>query len=41
MLKVAMDMVSPNKQEQEMKKKINMVIRKCFFNDFIKSSQSQ
>jgi hypothetical protein len=41
MLKVAMEMVSPNRYEQEMKKKMNMVNRKCFFTVFIQSSQSR
>ena len=34
------EMVSPSKYEQEIKKKMNKANRKCFFNDFIKSSQS-
>lgn len=40
MLNVAMEIVSPNKYEQEKKKKMNKIDRKCLFNDFIKSSQS-
>lgn len=41
MLKVAMEMVSPNRYEQEMKKKMNKANKKCFFTDFIRSSQSR
>ena len=37
MLKAAMEMVSPNKYEQEMKKKRNRTNRKRFFTDFIYS----
>ena len=37
MLKAAMEMVSPNKYEQEMKKKMNKANKMCFFTDFIYS----
>lgn len=37
MLKAAMEMVSPNKYEQEMKKKMNKANANGFFTDFIHS----
>ena len=41
MLKVAMEMVSPNENEQEIKKKKSKDNRKYFFVGFIKSSLFQ
>ena len=37
MLKVAMEMVSPNKNEQDMTKKMNKADKKSFFTDFMYS----